>query len=103
MSEGQQLMELGKDKVEKNNKLWVLRMRAFARELSFNNGVVTADCLRNAVGFVGEPIHHNAWGAIFRTTRHDSGKWVVVGYRKSTRKEAHARRIAEWSYIEKEE
>jgi len=95
---GQQLMDLGKDQVEKNNKEWTRNMRKQARIISIKQGHVTTDDLHKLTYFVGHPKSHNAWGAVFRNKGDQDGKWVVVGYRKSERKEARARRISVWKW-----
>lgn len=102
MSEGQLLMNLGKDRVELNNQQWVYAMRTRARVISGLEGRVTTDDLHRYVNELGHPKHPNAWGAIFRNNKAlKKGTWHVIGYEKSKRKEARSRRIAVWIFKDK--
>ena len=91
---GEQLKLDGLNRVEENNQAWVDKIRERAIEMCLVMGEVSSDELRYWADAANcHPEHPNAWGAVFR------GKcWRPIGYKRSTYKSNHARRITIWRY-----
>lgn len=56
--------DAGQRRVEENNERFMESARTTAKKISKRKGWVTADDVRRECPF--EPLHHNAWGAVFR-------------------------------------
>lgn len=86
---GEDRKKQGIETVSQNNQDWLGWIREKARRIARNVGSVSADDLRNvAVSHHWEPIHPNAWGAVFR-----GAEWQIIGRKKSTTPSAHSRTI----------
>lgn len=55
----------GQKRVEENNQRFMEVARRTAKRISMRSGSVTADDVRRECPF--DPLHPNAWGAVFRT------------------------------------
>jgi len=62
--------------VADNNIHFLEVARNVARRIAMRQGEVTSDDVRRECQL--EPLHHNAWGAVFR-----GKEWQAVGYRTS--------------------
>jgi hypothetical protein len=77
---------------EADNGLWIDKARKTAKELARRKGQVTIDDVR--IKCPPPPkADSRVMGAVFRP-KHG---WVLVGYRKSDRKDCHGRPVAIWS------
>ena len=81
------------------NYQWNRRATAALRSLPLGTDF-SSDSLRALLGD-DEPKHPNCWGATIRGF-YEAGNARVVGYRKSKRPEAKARRILVYRRIQKE-
>ena len=91
-------MNLGIENVARNNKRWVDAMKSVARSISRKDGHVSSDQLVNTASVIGEPLHPNAWGAIFRNTMDERGAWVCVGYKQSDKPSRKGGIIRVWKF-----
>ena len=93
-SAGAQAKQLGLDLVELHDGAWLERMRAEAKRISQQVGMVSTDDLRLYCGIHGlTPNSPNSYGAIFR------GKgWREVGRKKSTVPSNHYRELRVWRW-----
>jgi hypothetical protein len=88
---GEQLKRDGIEAVSIRNEVWLEKMRGYARHVATQYGDVTSDNLHIYALSIGEPSHPNAYGAILNTR-----DFEPVGYRPSSRPEAHSRIIRVW-------
>ena len=92
MRQGELLKRYGLDLVEKHNPDFVDLVRGYAREHAWKYGQVTSDDCRLWANLNDiYPLHHNAWGAVFR-----GPEWQRVGFTQSQIPSNHARMISIW-------
>lgn len=90
---GNQLKLQGIEQVTYNNQDFVQMMRNYALSHAQKNGSVTADDMRELAMEKGiEPLHANAWGAVFNTK-----DLRPVGYTQSRTPSCHSRVIRVWA------
>jgi len=89
---GEQGKREGLDRVSRNASEWLTHVRGWAKAVARRKGEVSSDDLRLLADTYGvHPHHQNAWGAVFR-----GDEWEPAGFKKSTYKTNHARRITVW-------
>lgn len=94
LQKGKEARDEGIERVESNNPRFVDYMRDIAMEISIEQGQVSTDDLREHASELGiQPVHQNAWGAVFK-----SRGWVQVGRKASRWPSNHAREIRVWRY-----
>ncbi len=91
---GMQAKQLGLDLAELHDGAWLESMRAHAKRISAECGMVTTDDLRLYGASYGlYSMSPNSYGAIFR------GKgWTMVGRKKSIIPSNHARELKIWKW-----
>ena len=90
---GNQLKLQGIEQVTYNNQDFVQMMRNYALAHAQKHGTVTADDMRELARARGiEPLHPNAWGAVF-----SSKDFRGVDYTKSRTPSCHGRAIRVWA------
>lgn len=92
-----ELRDRGVARVKSKNSDFIETMRGVARMLARRRPdlTITADDLREwlaANPYIGEPTHHNAFGAIF-CRNHD---FEFAGYTKSRQPQGHGNLIRRW-------
>jgi hypothetical protein len=89
---GEEFKREGQERVENNNPRFVDLVRAKAREIVRERGVVWVDELRTWAAESGlEPKHCNAWGAVFK-----GEEWESCGMQKSAVPSNRARMVRVW-------
>ena len=95
MKQGELLKRYGLDLVEKHNPDFVHIVRAYALQHAVEFGKVTSDDCRLWANMNDiYPLHHNAWGAVFRVG------FKRIGFTKSQVPSNHARIISIWELAE---
>lgn len=93
-STGLDLKNAGIKRVSENNEEFLEMMRKEARRIARAEGNCSTDELHKFSEKMDiYPKHPNAFGAIF----YEGSEWFPVGYKKSTRPQAHARVIRTWA------
>jgi len=90
LREGERRKEVGLARVSGDHSDWVNRARALAAVIAGEEGDVTTDDIQARLS-LPEDAHPNLWGSVLRAPM-----FRRVGYKKSTRAEAHARVIGIW-------
>lgn len=94
MNQGDLLKKYGLDHVEDHNPEFVALVRGYARQHSVEFGSVTSDvCRLWANNNKIYPLHHNAWGAVFRVG------FERIGFTKSLVPSNHSRIISIWKHV----
>ncbi len=79
------------DQVAENSQPWMERAIGFVSHMPVHG--MTGEEIRRIVSIcIGEPHHHNAWGALISTAIKRKHFWPTGEYRKMTSKKSHARR-----------
>ena len=94
VAEGLKRKESGLDRIEGNNQVWLLKMRAWGKAIALSLGTVSTDDLRFSCGEHDKPTHEGAWGCVLR------GKhWRKVGAISSRWPGNNHREIKTWEYV----
>ena len=92
MHQGDILKRYGLDLVEKHNPDFIALVRDYAQQHAVKYGQVTSDdCRLWANNNNIYPLHHNAWGAVFRAG------FQRIGFTQSKIPSNHARIISIWA------
>jgi hypothetical protein len=96
MALGENLRELGLNRVEQAYDAWIVQARSFAVRESASKGSVSAVEVREWAEATGNlPDEPGAYSAIFR-----GKEWVATGERtKSRHAGGHARLVDRWRYV----
>lgn len=94
---GEALRDEGIAAVAEANGEWMDQAAAAIKWLAANHHLFSADDLRRVMDVRGqEPSHHNAYGAAFRVAALAGVIEPTDATHKSTRPDAHARRLVVW-------
>lgn len=94
MTTGRQLKLAGMDRVARPHHMWLERLRDRLVGLALTRPVTIEDAREAAARYhLGEPLHPNAWGCVFR-----GPGWRRVGYVQASHPAAHARVVSMWRY-----
>lgn len=92
---GQSLKQHGQNRVGWSNLLFVVTARDYAKTISQHEGSVTVDQVRLYMEGLGlQPMHSNAYGAIFT----EKG-WRLLHYTTSGIRSNHYRKIGVWQWV----
>lgn len=92
--DGHTLKLFGLERVARHNPDFIFIVRRYAEQHSRKYGSVTSDdCRLWANSNDIYPLHHNAWGAVFRGPH-----WKPVGFTQSKIPSNHARTIRVWKH-----
>lgn len=92
MKQGSLLKRYGLELVEKHNPDFVTLCRGYAQQHAIEFGSVTSDDVRLWANLNDiYPLHHNAWGAVFRAG------FQRIGFTQSKIPSNHARIISIWA------